>query len=66
MPRPRRILRFLLKAAATLLFVLGLTLLVAWPVSHWWSLSANYSSVNAENPYLIGKLAGEPLYGRYV
>ena len=36
MPRPRRILRFLLKATATLLFVLGLTLLVMWPVSYSW------------------------------
>ena len=36
MSRPRRILRFLLKAAATLMFVLGLTLLVAWPFTYAW------------------------------
>ena len=46
MPRPRRILWSLLKAAATLLFVLGLTLLVAWPVSYW---SAFYFEFNDED-----------------
>ena len=34
MSRPRRILWSLLKAAATLLVVLGLTLLVAWPFAY--------------------------------
>ena len=38
LPRPRRILRFLLKAAATLMFVLGLVLLMMWPVSYWWEV----------------------------